>query len=105
MYDVNPIEDGDELALNVSQTDNRIPIKLAIETAHYYGIKDADAKRMADEILATVRETGSVSRSNVGLAEAILNISDLRLRLVTSGDKKCPHRKTVRTRGEEYMQV
>jgi serine/threonine-protein kinase HipA len=56
LYDVNPVEEGDELALNVSETDNRISIALALETAHYYGIKKQDAERMASEILVTVRD-------------------------------------------------
>lgn len=55
-YDMNPVEEGDELALNVSETDNRISIELAIETAHYYGIKELDARKMVEQILAVVRD-------------------------------------------------
>ena len=56
MYDVNPVEEGDELALNVSENDNRISIDLALETAHYYGIDRSDAERIVSEILSTVKE-------------------------------------------------
>lgn len=67
LYDVNPVEMGDELALNVSDTDNRISIELAIETAYYYGIKENDARYMADEILATVRDNWERLAKQYGL--------------------------------------
>ena len=67
LYDVNPVEEGDELALNVSETDNRISIDLAVETAHYYGIKKTDAERMAAEILATVRDNWERIAKQCGL--------------------------------------
>ena len=67
LYDVNPVEEGDELALNVSETDNRISIELALETAHYYGIKMANAKQMATEILATVRDNWERIAKQCGL--------------------------------------
>ena len=70
LYDVNPVEEGDELALNVSETDNRISIDLAIETAHYYGIKGTDARRMADEILVTVRDNWERVAKQCGLGRA-----------------------------------
>ena len=68
LYDVNPVEEGNELALNVSETDNRISIDLAIETAHFYGIKEADAKRMAEEILSTVRDNWERLAKQYGLS-------------------------------------
>ena len=55
LYDVNPVPYGDELSLNVSEDDNRISIPLAIETAHRFGISEEDARKMANEILETVR--------------------------------------------------
>jgi serine/threonine-protein kinase HipA len=68
LYDVNPVEEGNELALNVSETDNRISIDLAIETAHFYGIKEADAKRMVEEILSTVRDNWERLAKQYGLS-------------------------------------
>ena len=67
LYDVNPVEEGDELALNVCETDNRISIALALETAHYYGIKKQDAERMASEILVTVRDNWERIAKQCGL--------------------------------------
>ena len=68
LYDVNPVAEGDELALNVSEEDNRISVDLAIETAHYYGIKEADAVRMAEEILVTVRDNWERIAKQCGLS-------------------------------------
>lgn len=67
LYDVNPVEEGDELALNVSETDNRISIELAIDTAHYYGIHKADAKRISGEILTVVRDNWETIAIQYGL--------------------------------------
>ena len=68
LYDVNPVEEGDELALNVSEEDNRISIELAIKTAHYYGIKEADARKIANDILTTVRDNWERIAKQCGLS-------------------------------------
>ena len=68
MYDVNPVEAGDELALNVSDTDNNISVKLAIETAQYYGINQKDAGTMAEEILSIVRDNWESIAKQYGLS-------------------------------------
>ena len=68
LYDVNPVEEGDELALNVSEEDNRISIELAIETAHYYGIKEAEARKIADGVLTTVRDNWERIAKQCGLS-------------------------------------
>lgn len=70
LYDVNPVEEGDELALNVNDTDNKISIDLAIETAEYYGIKKTDAQRMATEILVTVRDNWERIAKQCGLSRS-----------------------------------
>ena len=56
LYDVNPIPYGEYLALNVSEEDSTIDFDLAIDTAEYYGISDKEAKRIVEEISATVRD-------------------------------------------------
>ena len=70
LYDVNPVETGDELSLNVSENDNRISLELAIETAHYYGIKKEDAERMVSEITITVRDNWERIAKQCGLTRA-----------------------------------
>ena len=55
LYDVNPVPYGDTLALNVSEGDNSISIRLAVETASHYGISKGEAEKMAEEITSVVR--------------------------------------------------
>lgn len=64
LYDVNPIPYGNELSLNVTETDNSISVPLAIKTAGYYGISEPEARQAAGHILHTVGENWvSVARS------------------------------------------
>lgn len=76
LYDVNPVPQGDELSLNVSESDNRISLDLAIETAHYYGIKEADATRLAEDILVIVRDNWERLAKECGLNRS--DIEDMR---------------------------
>lgn len=76
LYDVNPVPQGDELSLNVNDADNRISIELAIETAHYYGINNVDAHRMAEEILITIRDNWERLAKKCGLNHS--DIEDMR---------------------------
>ncbi len=76
LYDVNPTAEGDALSLAVSENDNRISIPLAIETASYYGIGITDAKRMASEILTTVKENAERLAKQYGLNRT--DIEDMR---------------------------
>lgn len=55
MFDVNPIPYGEYLSLNVSEEDNTLDFKLAVDTAEYYGISKTEAKKIVEEISAIVR--------------------------------------------------
>ena len=57
MFDVNPVSYGDELSLNVDESDNRISIELAVRTAVRFGIKESEAEKYAEEILTKVNVT------------------------------------------------
>ena len=70
LYDVNPVEAGDELALNVSENDNRISIDLALETAHYYGLEPSNAENIAREICATVRDNWEQLAKQYGITRS-----------------------------------
>lgn len=52
-FDVNPNPQGNELSLNVDETDNRIQMDLAISVAEQFGM----TKKEAEEIARTIRET------------------------------------------------
>lgn len=68
LYDVNPVPYGDELSLNVNETDNRISVDLAIETAVHFGISRSEAERQAREILAQVKENWERLARQYGLS-------------------------------------
>ena len=76
LYDVNPVPEGDELSLNVSESNNEISIALAIETAKHYGISMSEAQIMASSILATVRENWQRLATLYGLGRS--DIEDMR---------------------------
>ena len=56
LYDVNPVPYGDELSLNINETDTSMSIPLAIDAAHHFGLYAKDAEQMAGEMLAIVRD-------------------------------------------------
>lgn len=68
LYDVNPVPEGDELSLCVNEFDPSISIPLAIETAAYYDIAEGVAHRMAEEIVAIVRDNWERLAAEYGLS-------------------------------------
>ncbi|MBQ0060140.1 MAG: type II toxin-antitoxin system HipA family toxin [Lachnospiraceae bacterium] len=76
LYDVNPMPYGDELSLLVDEVDNRINLDLVIKTAPRFGISEANARRMADEILTIVRENWIKLATRYGLSRN--QIEDMR---------------------------
>ena len=67
LYDVNPVPYGDELSLNVDESDNSISINLALQTAVRFGISGDDAEKYARNILATVSENWEKRAFGYGL--------------------------------------
>lgn len=76
LYDVNPVPYGNELSLLVDDDDNSISIDLAIRTAPRFGIYEAEAKKLADEILTVVRDNWELLAKEYGLSRG--QIEDMR---------------------------
>ncbi len=72
LYDVNPIPYGNELSLNITSEDSTIDINLALDTAKYYGVSNADAKIMAKHIFSTVKESWKQIAIENGLSRSAL---------------------------------
>lgn len=70
LYDVNPVPEGDCLALNVNGEDNSISVGLAVETAKYFGISVSEAKKMSGEILDTVGNNWENTAFRYGIGKA-----------------------------------
>lgn len=73
---MNPVPYGDELSLNVNEDDNRISIPLAIETVYRFGVKEADAVKMAKDITKAVKENWESLAIKYGLSRG--KIEDMR---------------------------
>lgn len=73
---MNPVPYGDEPSLNVNEDDNRISIPLAIETAYRFGVKEADAVKMAKDITKAVKENWESLAIKYGLSRG--KIEDMR---------------------------
>lgn len=53
-YDINPIETGIGLKLNISENDNALDLDLAIEVAPYFRIEDGEAFDIIEEVTNAV---------------------------------------------------
>lgn len=53
-YDINPIETGTGLKLNISENDNALDSDLALEVAPFFRVNQPQAKRITAEIKAVV---------------------------------------------------
>ena len=72
MFDVNPEPYGNELSLNVNETDNRIRTELALSVAERFEIRYSDAEMIACDIRKTISdrwkylaETNELSRGQI----------------------------------------
>lgn len=71
LYDVNPVPYGNELSLNVDETNNSISIELALQVATKFGITRKNAEIYAEEILTIVRENWEKFASFYGLSRSL----------------------------------
>ncbi len=54
-YDINPVENGSGLKLNISENDNSLDINLAIEVREFFRLKEDRAKEIISEVKSAVR--------------------------------------------------
>ncbi|WP_341222012.1 HipA domain-containing protein [Polaribacter atrinae] len=55
-YDINPVETGMGLKLNISEDDNALDLGLALEVAPYFRIKNEEGQNIIDEIKGIVSQ-------------------------------------------------
>ena len=72
VFDVNPEPYGDELSLNVDETDNRIRMELAISIAERFGITKESAEEIARDIRKTVKSRWKYLAGSYGLSRGQL---------------------------------
>lgn len=72
-YDINPIETGTGLKLNVSENDNAIDLDLALEVAPYFRLNDMRAQQIIQEVKSAVSnwrplaEAAGIPRNEIAL--------------------------------------
>lgn len=82
-YDINPVETGYGLNLNVSEEDNAIDLELAKSVAPYFRLKPADAEEIIVEVMAAVRPWRDLA-TTIGISRAEIEIKANAFRLVNS---------------------
>jgi serine/threonine-protein kinase HipA len=60
-YDMNPVETGNGLSLNISETDNAQELDLAIEVAPYFRVSEKRASEIIEKVKASVRQWNTVA--------------------------------------------
>jgi serine/threonine-protein kinase HipA len=53
-YDINPVENGSGLKLNISDEDNSLDINLAMEVSEFFRLSEKRATEIIDEVLNAV---------------------------------------------------
>lgn len=72
LYDVNPCEYGETLALNVNEYSNEISLDLAIEASVYYGLAKGQAEQFAAECIETVKNNWEKAAAKNGLSRGAI---------------------------------
>ena len=60
-YDMNPVETGNGLSLNISETDNAQELDLAIEVAPYFRVSEKRASEIIEKVKASVGQWNTVA--------------------------------------------
>jgi serine/threonine-protein kinase HipA len=53
-YDINPVESGTGLSLNISEDDNALDLELAMKTCEHYRLSDTGAREIIDQVKSSV---------------------------------------------------
>lgn len=68
-YDINPVETGTGLKLNISEDDNALDLDLALEIIPYFRIKEARANEISQEVKSAVQNWKKVA-TKYGISNA-----------------------------------
>ena len=61
-YDINPVENGIGLSLNISDNDNSLDLGLAMEVREYFRLSDGGANQIIENVTASVRNWRKVAK-------------------------------------------
>ncbi|WP_020405203.1 type II toxin-antitoxin system HipA family toxin [Hahella ganghwensis] len=72
-YDINPVTPANGLHLNISDNDNRLDYNLAMDVIDFFQLQKAQAEKINEEVLASVRQWKSVA-ATIGISRGEQNI-------------------------------
>ena len=82
-YDINPVETGFGLKLNVSEIDNAIDLDLALEVSAYFRLKKDEANKVIQEVKAAVSSWKQLALE-AGISRSEIELKSNAFRLVNS---------------------
>ncbi len=60
-YDINPVETGTGLKLNISDNDNALDLNIAMEVCAYFRLTETKANHIIDKVLSSVRNWSTIA--------------------------------------------
>lgn len=67
-YDINPVETGNGLKLNISENDNALDIDLALEVIPYFRLSESRAKQILEKVKSSVQNWRKIA-SKYGISK------------------------------------
>jgi len=67
-YDINPVETGTGLKLNISENDNALDIDLALEVIPYFRLSESRAKQIVEQVKNSVQNWRKIA-SKYGISK------------------------------------
>jgi serine/threonine-protein kinase HipA len=81
-YDINPVETGNGLKLNVSENDNAINLDLSMDVAPYFRLKTDEARLIVQQVVDAVKpwrslaETAGIRKNEIQLKANAFRLAD-----------------------------
>lgn len=86
-YDINPVETGFGLKLNVSENDNAIDLNLAVDVSAYFRLKKEEANQIIQEVKAAVSNWKKLALT-AGISKGEIELKSNAFRLVNTENFK-----------------
>tara|TARA_B110000305_G_C19247393_1_gene543016 strand:- start:388 stop:717 length:330 start_codon:yes stop_codon:yes gene_type:complete len=78
-YDINPVETGGGLKLNISENDNSLSLELALDVATYFRLSPKKATEIIDKVQKAVQPWRAIAtRYNISRGEQALKANAFR---------------------------
>jgi len=82
-YDINPVETGTGLSLNISETDNALDLALVLQVAPHFRVPGPDAKAILGHVKTTVRGWEAMA-AHIGIPRSEMQLRQRAFRLAFS---------------------